>query len=356
MWRASTRNSRLREPRKSGKSVSLGGRGLGTVGTVIKGVGGYLPQRVVTNDDLAKIVDTSDSWITERTGIKERRIAADGELTSFMGAVAARAALDDAGMPPEDIDLIILATSTPDPVPLAPPPPAPPSPPPAVPIRAELGITQGAAFDMQAVCSGFVFALATADSHLKSGLFNRALVIGSEAFSRILDRQDRATCVLFGDGAGAVVVEAQKLNGVLTDRGILATCLRSDGRYRDKLYVDGGPSSTGTVGYLRMDGPEVFRHAVTKISQVIEATLKAAGYKASDVDWFVPHQANKRILDGAARKLGLAPERLIVPVDKHANTSAASISVAFSTGCLDGRCTNDLRIPLPPSATRFTWG
>ena len=233
------------------------------VRTVIKGVGGYLPARVMTNADLAKLVDTSDAWITERTGIKERRIAAEGELTSTMGAVAARAALDDAGLAPEDIDLIILATSTPDQT----------FPATAVTIQAELGITHGAAFDVQAVCSGFIFALTTADNYLKSGMFKRALVIGAEAFSRILDWEDRSTCVLFGDGAGAVVVEAQKLNGVMTDRGILATCLRSDGRYRDKLYVDGGPSSTGTVGHLRMDGPEVFRHAVTKISEVIGSDL-----------------------------------------------------------------------------------
>jgi 3-oxoacyl-[acyl-carrier-protein] synthase-3 len=305
-----------------------------------------LPQRVVTNDDLAKMVDTSDSWITERTGIKERRIAAEGELTSFMGAVAARAALDDAGMAPEDIDLIILATSTPDQT----------FPATAVTIQAELGITQGAAFDMQAVCSGFVFALATADSHLKSGLFKRALVIGSEAFSRILDWEDRSTCVLFGDGAGAVVVEAQKPNGALTERGILAACLRSDGRYRDKLFVDGGPSSTGTVGHLRMDGPEVFRHAVTKISEVIDATLAQAGYVASDIDWFVPHQANKRILDGAARKLGLNPERIIVTLDKHANTSAASIPLALNAACADGRIKKGNLVLLEAMGGGFTWG
>ncbi len=316
------------------------------VRTVIKGVGGYLPERVMTNDDLAKMVDTSDRWIMERTGIKERRIAADGELTSSMGANAARAALDDAGMAPEDIDLIILATSTPDQT----------FPATAVTIQAELGITHGAAFDMQAVCSGFVFALATADSHLKSGLFKRALVIGSEAFSRILDWQDRSTCVLFGDGAGAVVVEAQKLNGALTDRGILATCLRSDGRYRDKLYVDGGPSSTGTVGHVRMDGPEVFRHAVIKISEVIDATLAQAGYVASDIDWFVSHQANKRILDGAARKLGLNPERIIITVDKHANTSAASIPLALSTGCADGRIKKGDLVLLEAMGGGFTWG
>jgi len=319
---------------------------LSIVRSVIKGCGGYLPERVVTNNDLAKLVDTSDRWITERTGIKERRIAAEGELTSSMGALAARAALDDAGLAPEDIDLIILATSTPDQT----------FPATAVTIQAELGITHGAAFDMQAVCSGFVFALATADSYLKSGQFKRALVIGSEAFSRILDWQDRSTCVLFGDGAGAVVVEAQKLNGALTDRGILATSLRSDGRYRDKLYVDGGPSSTGTVGHVRMDGPEVFRHAVTKISEVIDATLAQAGYKASDVDWFVPHQANKRILDGAARKLGLDPARVIITVDKHANTSAASIPLALSQGRTDGRIKTGDLVLLEAMGGGFTWG
>ncbi len=317
-----------------------------SVRTVIKGVGGYLPTRVLTNDDLAKVVDTSDQWITERTGIKERRIAAEGELTSTMGAIAARRALDDAGLAPEDIDLIILATSTPDQT----------FPATAVTIQAELGITQGAAFDMQAVCSGFVFALATADTYMKSGLFRRALVIGAEAFSRILDWQDRSTCVLFGDGAGAVVVEAQKLNGVATDRGILATCLRSDGRYRDKLYVDGGPSSTGTVGHLRMDGPEVFRHAVTKISEVIGATLDQAGYKPSDIDWFVPHQANRRILEGAARKLGLDKDKIIITLDKHANTSAASIPLALDQGRIDGRIKAGDLVLIEAMGGGFTWG
>lgn len=316
------------------------------VRTVIRGVGGYLPARVVTNSDLAKLVDTSDAWITERTGIKERRIAAEGELTSTMGAIAARAALDDAGLAPEDIDLIILATSTPDQT----------FPASAVAIQAELGITHGAAFDVQAVCSGFIFALTTADNYLKSGMFKRALVIGAEAFSRILDWEDRSTCVLFGDGAGAVVVEAQKLNGVMTDRGILATCLRSDGRYRDKLYVDGGPSSTGTVGHLRMDGPEVFRHAVTKISEVIGTTLDQAGYKASDIDWFVPHQANKRILDGAAKKLGLDKDRIIITLDKHANTSAASIPLALNAARADGRIKTGDLVLLEAMGGGFTWG
>lgn len=319
---------------------------MSAVRTVIRGCGGYLPERIVTNDEIAKMVDTSDSWITSRTGIKERRIAAEGELTSTMGAIAARAALDDAGMVPEDIDLIILATSTPDQT----------FPATAVTIQADLGITQGAAFDMQAVCSGFVFALSTADNYLKAGQFKRALVIGAEVFSRILDWKDRSTCVLFGDGAGAVVVEAQKLNGALTDRGILATCLRSDGRYRNKLYVDGGPSSTGTVGHVRMDGPEVFRHAVTNISEVIDATLQKAGYVSSDIDWFVPHQANKRILDGAARKLGLDPDRIIVTLDKHANTSAASIPLALSTGVADGRIKRGDLVLLEAMGGGFTWG
>jgi len=319
---------------------------LNIVRTVILGCGGYLPERVLTNEDLAKMIDTSDRWITERTGIKERRIAAEGELTSSMGAAAARAAIADAGLVPDDIDLIILATSTPDQT----------FPATAVTIQAELGITHGAAFDMQAVCSGFVFALATADSHLKAGLFKRALVVGAEAFSRILDWENRSTCVLFGDGAGAVVVEAQKLNGAMTDRGILATSLRSDGRYRDKLYVDGGPSSTGTVGHVRMDGPEVFRHAVTKISEVIDATLTQAGYNASDIDWFVPHQANKRILDGAAKKLGLDPARIIITVDKHANTSAASIPLALSTARADGRIKTGDLVLLEAMGGGFTWG
>lgn len=314
--------------------------------TVIKGVGGYLPARVLTNQDLARVVDTSDQWITERTGIKERRIAAEGELTSAMGVAASRAALADAGLDPADIDLIVLATSTPDQT----------FPATAVTIQAELGITDGAAFDVQAVCSGFVFALATADNYLKSGQFNRALVIGAEAFSRILDWQDRSTCVLFGDGAGAVVVEAQKLNGAATDRGILATCLRSDGRYRDKLYVDGGPSSTGTVGYLRMDGPEVFRHAVTNIAEVITATLDKSGYKAADVDWFVPHQANRRILDGAARKLGLNKDKIVVTVDKHANTSAASIPLALNQAQADGRIKPGDLVLLEAMGGGFTWG
>jgi len=301
---------------------------------------------VLTNHDLARMIDTSDQWIRERTGITERHIAAEGELTSDMGVAAAQRALADAGMDASDIDLIVLATSTPDQT----------FPATAVTIQAELGITHGAAFDIQAVCSGFVFALSTADNYLKGGQFKRALVIGSEAFSRILDWKDRSTCVLFGDGAGALVVEAQETAGAALDRGILATCLRSDGRYRDKLYVDGGPSSTGTVGCVRMDGPEVFRHAVTKISEVIDATLKQAGYRPSEVDWFVPHQANKRILDGAARKLGLDPDRIVITVDKHANTSAASIPLALSTACEDGRIKEGDLVLLEAMGGGFTWG
>jgi len=314
--------------------------------TIVKGCGGYLPKRVLTNEDLAKVVDTTDEWIATRTGIKERRIAAKGELTSTMGTAAARAALANAGMDPQDIDLIVLATSTPDQT----------FPATAVTIQADLGIAQGAAFDVQAVCSGFVFALTTVDNYLKSGEFRRALVIGSEAFSRILDWDDRGTCVLFGDGAGALVVEAEMQNGSTTDRGVLASCLRSDGRYRDKLYVDGGPSTTGTVGYVRMDGPEVFRHAVTNIAEVIDATLKKSGYLASDIDWFVPHQANKRILDGAARKLGLAPEKIVITVDKHANTSAASIPLALDAACQDGRIKKGDLVLMEAMGGGFTWG
>ena len=314
--------------------------------TVVKGCGGYLPERVLTNEDLAKVVDTTYDWIATRTGIKERRIAGKGDLTSTMGTAAARAAIEDAGLKPEDIDLIILATSTPDQT----------FPATAVTIQADLGITHGAAFDVQAVCSGFVFALTTADNYLKSGAFKRALVIGSEVFSRILDWDDRGTCVLFGDGAGALVVEAEMQNGSTKDRGVLATCLRSDGRYRDKLYVDGGPSTTGTVGYVRMDGPEVFRHAVTNIAEVIDATLKKSGYQAADIDWFVPHQANKRILDGAARKLGLAPEKIVITVDKHANTSAASIPLALNAACRDGRIKKGDLVLMEAMGGGFTWG
>lgn len=300
----------------------------------------------MTNDDLAEMIDTTDAWITERTGIRTRHIAADGELTSDMGLASARLALERSEMDPTDIDLIILATSTPDQT----------FPATAVSIQAELGITQGAAFDVQAVCSGFVFALATADNFLKSGQYQRALVIGAETFSRILDWEDRGTCVLFGDGGGTVVLEAQKLNGVATDRGILASQLRSDGRYKDKLFVDGGPSSTGTVGHLRMQGREVFRHAVTNISEVIVDTLKDTGYTADDVDWFVPHQANRRILEGTARRIGLSTEKIVMTVENHANTSAASIPLALNTAFEDGRLQDGNLVLMEAMGGGFTWG
>jgi 3-oxoacyl-[acyl-carrier-protein] synthase-3 len=313
--------------------------------SVVLGCGSYLPKRVLTNEELARTVDTSDEWITQRTGIRERHIAAPGEFTSHLGINAARAALTDADVDPQDIDLIVLATSTPDNT----------FPATAVSVQAELGITHGAAFDLQAVCSGFVYAMAAADGMLKSGAFKKALVIGAETFSRILDWNDRGTCVLFGDGAGAVVLEAQpeeKANG----RGILATQLRSDGRYRDKLYVDGGPSSTGTVGHLRMEGREVFRHAVTNIAEVVVQTLEASGHSAGEIDWFVPHQANKRIIDGSAQKLGISLDKVVTTVDKHGNTSAASIPLALGVAVADGRIKEGDLILLEAMGGGFTWG
>ena len=314
--------------------------------SVILGCGSYLPDTVLTNDDLAKIVDTSDSWIYERTGIRERHIAGEGELTSDLGTAAALQALERAQVDPGDIDLIILATSTPDNT----------FPATAVTIQANLGIHHGAAFDVQAVCSGFVYALATADNFLKAGQFKRALVIGAETFSRLLDWEDRSTCVLFGDGAGAVVIEAQKLNGAALDRGILKSELRSDGRYREKLYVDGGPSSTGTVGHLRMHGREVFRHAVTNIADIIQETLAGTNYTTKDIDWFVPHQANKRILDGTAKKIGLAPGKVVMTVEKHANTSAASIPLALNVALEDGRIQRGHLVLMEAMGGGFTWG
>jgi 3-oxoacyl-[acyl-carrier-protein] synthase III len=279
-------------------------------------------------------------------GIRERRIAAEGETTSDMALAAARAALASAGVPAQSIDLIVLATSTPDNTfPAA-----------AVSVQAGLGITQGAAFDLQAVCSGFVFGLATVDGLLRTGAFKRALVIGSETFSRILDWNDRTTCVLFGDGAGAVVVEAQNGAGTRADRGILTTHLRSDGRHKAKLYVDGGPSSTQTVGHLRMEGRAVFKHAVAMISDVIEDAFKATGYTADDVDWFVPHQANKRIIDDTAKKLGIAPEKVVTTVDRHGNTSAASIPLALTVAVADGRIKRGDLVMLEAMGGGFTWG
>ena len=313
--------------------------------SVVRGCGSYLPERILTNQALSEMVDTSDEWIVQRTGIRERHIAAAGEMTSDLGLKAARAALADAGLEPKDIDLIVLGTSTPDNTfPAA-----------AVSIQAGLGITHGAAFDVQAVCSGFVFGLATADGLLKSGAFKRALVIGAETFSRILDWTDRGTCVLFGDGAGAVVLEAQSAEQA-NGRGILTSRLRSDGRHKMKLYVDGGPSSTGTVGHLRMEGKEVFRHAVSMITDVVKEAFAATGHDASDIDWFVPHQANKRIIDSSAQKLGIDPEKVVITVEKHGNTSAASIPLALAEARADGRIKEGDLVLLEAMGGGFTWG
>jgi 3-oxoacyl-[acyl-carrier-protein] synthase-3 len=313
---------------------------------VIIGAGCYLPERVVTNAELAKMVDTSDEWIVQRTGIRERHIAADGEVTSDLGIKAAQAALANAGVEAQSIDLIVVATSTPDNT----------FPASAVTVQAGLGITGGAAFDLQAVCSGFVFGLATVDGLLRAGMFKRALLIGAETFSRILDWNDRTTCVLFGDGAGAVVIEAQEQPGAMSDRGILTTHLRSDGRHKNKLYVDGGPSSTQTVGHLRMEGKEVFKHAVSMITDVIKDAFKATGYTARDLDWFVPHQANRRIIDGSVMKLGLDPAKVIITVDKHGNTSAASIPLALCAGIADGRIKKGDLVMFEAMGGGFTWG
>ena len=319
---------------------------MSVIRSVVLGCGSYLPSCVLTNTELAQTVDTSDEWIVQRTGIHERRIAAPGENTSDMGLHAARAALAHAKVDAQAIDLIVLATSTPDQT----------FPASAVTVQAGLGIHHGAAFDLQAVCSGFVYGLATADSLLRVGAFKRALVIGSETFSRIIDWKDRTTCVLFGDGAGAVVLEAQELPGTPEDRGILVSYLRSDGSHRDKLYVDGGPSSTQTVGYLRMDGREVFRYAVGAISEAVEGALNQSGFKADDIDWFVPHQANKRIIDGVARKLGLAPNQVVITLDRHGNTSAASIPLALADAVADRRIKRGDLVMLEAMGGGFTWG
>jgi len=316
------------------------------VRSVIVGAGCYLPERTLTNAELASMVDTSDDWIVQRTGIRERHVAAEGELTSDLGIKAARAALADAGLEPKDIDLIVCATSTPDNT----------FPATATTIQAGLGISGGFAFDLQAVCSGFVYGLGTVDSMLRAGLAKRALLIGAETFSRILDWTDRTTCVLFGDGAGAVVIEAQEQPGAMTDRGILTTHLRSDGRHKMKLYVDGGPSSTQTVGHLRMEGKEVFKHAVSMITDVIKDAFRASGYTAHDLDWFVPHQANRRIIDGSVIKLGLDPAKVIITVDKHGNTSAASIPLALCAGIADGRIKKGHLVMFEAMGGGFTWG
>jgi len=319
---------------------------LAVLRSVIRGVGAALPKRIMTNDDMSKIVDTTDEWIIERTGIRQRHIADDTECTSSLGAAAARKALVRAGIDPLEIDLVICATATPDRT----------FPATAVRIQNLLGISKGAAFDVQAVCSGFVYALTTADSFLKTGQFKRAVVVGAEVFSRILDWQDRGTCVLFGDGAGAVVLEAQPQHGTREDRGILSTVIRSDGRYEDLLYVDGGPGTTKTVGHLRMNGREVFRHAVQKIHGVIEETLVATGYAADEIDLYVPHQANQRILDGIAKKLGVAPDKIVVTLDRHGNTSAASIPLALNQAFEDHRIKDGSLVLMEAMGGGFTWG
>ncbi len=317
-----------------------------TLRSVVLGCGTYLPQRVLGNEELARMVDTSDEWIVQRTGIRQRHIAAEGELTSDLALSAARAALAAAEVEAHSIDLIVLATSTPDNT----------FPASAVSVQAGLGITHGAAFDLQAVCSGFVYALGVVDGLFKSGIYRRALVIGAETFSRILDWSDRTTCVLFGDGAGALVLEAQEQPGTREDRGILTSRLRSDGRHKMKLYVDGGPSSTGTVGRLRMEGREVFKHAVAMITDVVTESLASTGYAVSDLDWFVPHQANRRIIDGSAHKLGIPPEKVVITVDRHANTSAASIPLALGAAIADGRIKRGDLVLLEAMGGGFTWG
>ena len=310
--------------------------------SVIIGTGGALPPHRVTNAELAERVDTSDEWIVERTGIEARHIAADGETTATLATEAARKALAAAGVEASEIGLIVLATATPDQT----------FPASAVRVQAALGIDDCIAFDVQAVCTGFLYALSVADNMLKGGMADHAIVIGAETFSRILDWEDRGTCVLFGDGAGAVVLRAEESE----TRGILATRLHADGRHNDLLYVDGGVSTTGTVGKLRMKGKEVFRHAVVNLAAVLGETLEAVGYSSADIDWVVPHQANKRILDATAKKLGLDPAKVIVTVDQHANTSAASVPLALDVAVRDGRIKQGDLIVLEAMGGGFTWG
>jgi 3-oxoacyl-[acyl-carrier-protein] synthase-3 len=312
-----------------------------TTRSVILGVGSALPRREVTNAELATTVDTSDEWIVERTGIRSRFLAGDGETTASLATDAARRALDHAGVEATDIDLIVLATATPDQT----------FPSSATKVQAALGIDDCVAFDVHAVCTGFLYALSVADSMLRSGNAKKALVIGAETFSRILDWEDRGTCVLFGDGAGALVLAAED-----GERGILATRLHADGRHNDLLFVDGGPSTTGTVGKLRMKGREVFRHAVVNLAAVLNEVLADAGLTSAEVDWVVPHQANARILDATAKKLGLSPDKVVVTVDKHANTSAASVPLAFDTAVKDGRIKRGDLVVLEAMGGGFTWG
>ena len=314
--------------------------------SVVMGIGSALPVNCVSNRELEQRVDTSDEWIVQRTGIRQRYLAGPDETTSVLGVRAAQAALADAGLTADDIDLVIVATSTPDYT----------FPATATLVQAALGITRGVAFDLQAVCSGFVFAVSTADKYLASGSHRRALVIGAETFSRIVDWEDRTTCVLFGDGAGAMVLEAQPVTGAVNERGIMTTHLRSDGRHRAKLFVDGGPSTTQTVGHLRMEGREVFRHAVGMVTDVITDAFEAAGITAEDLDWFVPHQANRRIIDASAEKMGMAPEKVVTTVQLHGNTSAASIPLALSVAKADGRIKSGDLVMIEAMGGGFTWG
>ncbi len=312
----------------------------------IIGTGISLPQNVVTNDELSKRVDTSDEWIRERTGIRERRIALPGETTSTLAVAAARAALKDAAIDAGELDLIVVATTTPDET----------FPATATTVQSRLGMMRGAAFDVQAVCSGFIYGLSVADNFIKAGQAKTVLLIGAETMSRLLDWTDRTTCVLFGDGAGAFVMQAREGEGTNADRGVLNTKLFSDGRLHDLLYVDGGPSLTQTTGHLRMKGKEVFKHAVTNISAAIEASAAEAGFGVPDIDWFVPHQANQRILDGTARKLGIPPEKVISTVAVHGNTSSASVPLALQTAVDDGRIKRGDLVLLEAMGGGFTWG
>jgi len=314
--------------------------------SLIAGCGAYLPQRCVTNAELAVKLDTSDEWIVSRTGIRQRYVAAEGEFTSDLATAAARAALANAGLDASDVDLIVLATATPDRT----------FPATATKVQANLGMTRGVAFDVQAVCTGFVYALAVADNFIKAGQAQCALVIGAETFSRILDWEDRGTCVLFGDGSGAVVLQAGQGEGTKADRGILSTHLHSDGRHGDLLYVDGGPSSTGTVGLLRMEGREVFKHAVINLAQAVDEALQANGLAPDEIDWLVPHQANRRIIEATARKLGMTEERVVVTIERHANTSAASIPLALAEAVGDGRIQQGQLVLVEGMGGGFTWG
>ena len=314
--------------------------------SVVIGCAGYLPENIVSNSELAKQLDTSDEWIQSRSGILKRHIAASNELTSDLAYKSADAAIIASGISVLDIDLIVVATSTPDVT----------FPATATAVQAKLGAKNAVAFDLQAVCSGFVYAMATVDNFIKSSQYDLALVIGAETFSRILDWDDRSTCVLFGDGAGTVILQAEIGNGDLNDRGVLSTHLHSDGTLHDLLYVDGGPSSTGEVGYLRMEGKEVFRHAIEKMSSVTIEALKANNISADDIDWFVPHQANKRIIDGTARKLGIAMEKVVLTIDKHANTSAASIPLALWTAMSDERIKTGDLVLIEALGGGMTWG